>query len=866
MAKNPFKLYKPRVSFGLYSKAEEIAYQMPQAKQLGSDAKRYFLKQGVTKDEMDALGLTELFKQKRVTQQEIVDSINENRIELEEKNSSSEGYVDGPDIDYSYEDLSLYDAEDSYFIEEMAAREVDYLPQAELEEVFNSYIQTEYVKPDDPVRETFQEFIDAEGNREQLLDDLPLSVKQKLLEVGEESYERLYNENPQRIIEIVVDGQDTGVRLYGNEDIGFYPHFGDQNFRRFFDSNAGGEIYDQNEAEVFMRGFLEEYDPDLMYGSGDGTKWQQYTLNGGDNYQEYRFSLDAPETKFQEDVHFSDDVNNIFHIRTTDRITPEGEKILFVEELQSDWAQKGRKKGFRNPVIERALKDDLDKYIDPRLEEFFGDGKIFDSSNQISSVFGEHFRKAFLLSKSANSTNVDGLSAANEFRQGVDKLVQRILQSNSERQFVFDFIDGSSADELYTLIQKVSPTTDPRELRIIYEKAKASEPDVGSREFRDLARIAERVLPDQLRRMQDYPSHVRDTVYENVPEIRRLFDARQAFEAKRNDEIDFELAEIGLKRDDVPYLRDMKVGVDDAIDALYGETSKVESGPFVTSTDGFTKLAIKRLLAKAVEENYDGIGFSTGEVEVDRWGSTAEGLRPYYDEKIPAVLKKVAGKSADQKMEIDGYEVPYLLLDDKVGEKTLREKLSDPQTMFQITGAIATPGIVALGALSPEEAKAEERRAANFALDYPKQDKPGIAALSGQLALGAGTEIAGAIGGGLAGMLEYLRGNYMPEQYSSPENIRSVREGVGSLIGGLYDAGPEAQELGQEIMQNIGTAVSPVIDYALEGPITDERGLNLLPLVTQKLGVPAYETVKGVFEDLPEREQEAVISASDVYL
>ena len=113
-------------------------------------------------------------------------------------------------------------------------------------------------------------------------------------------------------------------------------------------------------------------------------------------------------------------------------------------------------------------------------------------------------------------------------------------------------------------------------------------------------------------------------------------------------------------------------------------------------------------------------------------------------------LKKVAGKSADKKMEIDGYEVPYLLLDDKVGEKTLREKLSDPQTMFQITGAVSAPGIVALGALTPEEAKAEERRAANFAADYPKEDKPGIAALSGQLALGAGTEIAGAIGGGLS--------------------------------------------------------------------------------------------------------------------
>ena len=53
---NPYKDLKPEVRFNLYSKAEEPAYKMPQAKQIGSDAKRYFLKQGVTKDEIDALG------------------------------------------------------------------------------------------------------------------------------------------------------------------------------------------------------------------------------------------------------------------------------------------------------------------------------------------------------------------------------------------------------------------------------------------------------------------------------------------------------------------------------------------------------------------------------------------------------------------------------------------------------------------------------------------------------------------------------------------------------------------------------------------------------------------------------------------
>jgi hypothetical protein len=37
------------------------------------------------------------------------------------------------------------------------------------------------------------------------------------------------------------------------------------------------------------------------------------------------------------------------HLRFTDRTGPNGEKILHVEEIQSDWGQKGKKEGFRNP-------------------------------------------------------------------------------------------------------------------------------------------------------------------------------------------------------------------------------------------------------------------------------------------------------------------------------------------------------------------------------------------------------------------------------------------------------------------------------------------------------------------------------------
>lgn len=50
-----------------------------------------------------------------------------------------------------------------------------------------------------------------------------------------------------------------------------------------------------------------------------------------------------------------DEPNVLAHIRMNDRTGPNGEKILHVEEIQSDWHQKGRKGGYQNPARLNAL-------------------------------------------------------------------------------------------------------------------------------------------------------------------------------------------------------------------------------------------------------------------------------------------------------------------------------------------------------------------------------------------------------------------------------------------------------------------------------------------------------------------------------
>ena len=162
-------------------------------------------------------------------------------------------------------------------------------------------------------------------------------------------------------------------------------------------------------------GGQDEYINDLVYafsetlgGRGlddagrleDRTKFGEYTLPGGENYREVLLTLpetrgttisDAEKARLEEltdkriadsldgltdaerdeyitlvgkredrgqfrSPHF-DEPNVLAHMRLNDRAGPNGEKILFIEEIQSDWHQKGRKQGYltKNDAVVKSL-------------------------------------------------------------------------------------------------------------------------------------------------------------------------------------------------------------------------------------------------------------------------------------------------------------------------------------------------------------------------------------------------------------------------------------------------------------------------------------------------------------------------------
>lgn len=96
------------------------------------------------------------------------------------------------------------------------------------------------------------------------------------------------------------------------------------------------------------------------------TKWGQYKLDGGKNYRELLFKM--PDFNYSNNAmygHWGDRMGVLAHARIQDFNTDVG-KMLFVEEIQSDWHNEGHKTGYES-VPDAPFRDNYHEYVLKRL-------------------------------------------------------------------------------------------------------------------------------------------------------------------------------------------------------------------------------------------------------------------------------------------------------------------------------------------------------------------------------------------------------------------------------------------------------------------------------------------------------------------
>jgi hypothetical protein len=127
---------------------------------------------------------------------------------------------------------------------------------------------------------------------------------------------------------------------------------------------------------------LREYSSD-WYG-GEGTRWSQYRLDGGSNYRELVFTM--PNSTYTNDAmkaHWGYDAEGILaHARIQD-FESNGKKMLFIEELQSDWHNEGHKDGYQDDAKLKELQE-----LEAKANETFY--ALENYSTELTGLAGEY--------------------------------------------------------------------------------------------------------------------------------------------------------------------------------------------------------------------------------------------------------------------------------------------------------------------------------------------------------------------------------------------------------------------------------------------------------------------------------------------
>jgi hypothetical protein len=151
--------------------------------------------------------------------------------------------------------------------------------------------------------------------------------------------------------------------------------------------------------EIIKEGQSSPAEGIKQFGGGT-TKFSQWQLPGGENYRELLLQLPTQTMdKIKSTTPISgieyrgahwDEPNVLAHVRFNDRVDAQGKKVLFIEEVQSDWHQAGREKGYAT-----TIKDLPEGY---RIGQM-GAGNLFsvwdkDNNVIISHIPGPSFAEA----------------------------------------------------------------------------------------------------------------------------------------------------------------------------------------------------------------------------------------------------------------------------------------------------------------------------------------------------------------------------------------------------------------------------------------------------------------------------------------
>jgi len=286
--------------------------------------------------------------------------------------------------------------------------------------------------------------------------------------------------------------QSNGVQVHETQ-LGNKKGFTQEMQERLDELEQNVDRTDAEDAE-FQRLIRAENDASDATGNTNQTKYSQYTLPGGENYREVLLTLPSGRDKinaqlananrawrdaveeygqgseqaktakrerdslskaFDAETNYKsnhwDQPNVLAHIRVNDRTDADGKRVLFVEELQSDWGQDGKKRGFASPETERMS--------GTVAEDGFGGWKVNWEDGTFSGGYGskEQAQAKADEGKSNAKTGLPPAPFVTKTEGWLNLALKRVIKMAVDEGYDrVAFVNGKQSVERYDLSKSIS--------------------------------------------------------------------------------------------------------------------------------------------------------------------------------------------------------------------------------------------------------------------------------------------------------------------------------------------------------------------------------------------------------------------------
>ena len=285
---------------------------------------------------------------------------------------------------------------------------------AEQQEEMEHYTQKKYSVYDRLAKlweETYHEKLHINRDAAGMGDLVQAALKEKLFEARDNTPEGIaYREAREALKEIIAKNDDFGfdnareayvhavrnpyafalAEEMSSEDKAFFKRFEkiQEDFRGVdLGSLEEGDlqliqIY-ADQVQFFEKKILDVKSEHYSEAAKKRSKWIDYRLKGGENYRELLFKM--PNSDYSNSAmytHWEDRGGVLAHARIQDMTTSDGKRMLFVEEIQSDWHNEGHKKGYDDGKLLEQI-----KALEKKKHEIFL--KLEDYSVAATGLAGE---------------------------------------------------------------------------------------------------------------------------------------------------------------------------------------------------------------------------------------------------------------------------------------------------------------------------------------------------------------------------------------------------------------------------------------------------------------------------------------------